>query len=64
MTPSSDPALLTIVQARREMRAGRLSAVELTEAALAAVQRLNPRLNAYLARLEARPAFQKAAGMQ
>jgi aspartyl-tRNA(Asn)/glutamyl-tRNA(Gln) amidotransferase subunit A len=48
VTSSSDPAQLTIAQARREMRAGRLSAVELTEGVLAAVRRLNPRLNAYL----------------
>jgi aspartyl-tRNA(Asn)/glutamyl-tRNA(Gln) amidotransferase subunit A len=44
----SDPALLSIEDAGRELRAGRLSAVELTEAVLARVERLNPRLRAYL----------------
>jgi aspartyl-tRNA(Asn)/glutamyl-tRNA(Gln) amidotransferase subunit A len=44
----SDPALLTVVQARAEIRARRLSAVELTEAVLARTERLNPRLKAYL----------------
>jgi aspartyl-tRNA(Asn)/glutamyl-tRNA(Gln) amidotransferase subunit A len=43
-----DPALLTIVEARREIQSGRLSAVELTAAVLARVERLNPSLNAYL----------------
>ena len=51
MTTSADrdPAWLTIAGAQRELRAGELSAVELTEAVLARVQRLNPELRAYLA---------------
>jgi Asp-tRNA(Asn)/Glu-tRNA(Gln) amidotransferase A subunit family amidase len=44
-----DPALLTIEQARHELRERRLSAVELTEAVLARVERLNPELRAYIA---------------
>lgn len=44
----SDPAELTVTEASREIAAGRLSAVELTSAALARVERLNPTLNAYL----------------
>jgi aspartyl-tRNA(Asn)/glutamyl-tRNA(Gln) amidotransferase subunit A len=48
VSPNADPAQLTIVAARREIRARRLSAVELTEAVLARAERLNPSLNAYL----------------
>jgi len=48
VNPDGDPALLTILGARAEIDAGRLSAVELTEAVLARTQRLNPTLNAYL----------------
>jgi aspartyl-tRNA(Asn)/glutamyl-tRNA(Gln) amidotransferase subunit A len=44
----SDPALLTLVSAREQLRAGRLSATELTRAVLARVERLNESLNAYL----------------
>jgi len=59
VSPDSDPALLTIVEAGREIRARRLSAVELTEAVLARAQWLNPRLNAYL-RLDADGALAQA----
>lgn len=48
MSATSDPALLTIAQALDEMRARRLSALELTEAVLNRIERLNPTLNAYL----------------
>lgn len=48
MVVDSDPALLTIVEAREEIRARRLSATELTEAVLARAERLNPQLRAYL----------------
>jgi aspartyl-tRNA(Asn)/glutamyl-tRNA(Gln) amidotransferase subunit A len=44
----SEPARLTIVQARAELRARRLSAVELTESVLARVTRCNDTLRAYL----------------
>lgn len=44
----SDPALLTLVSAREQLRSGRLSATELTRAVLARVERLNGSLNAYL----------------
>jgi aspartyl-tRNA(Asn)/glutamyl-tRNA(Gln) amidotransferase subunit A len=44
----ADPASLTVVEARRAMSAGELSPVELTEAVLARVVKLNPDLNAYL----------------
>jgi aspartyl-tRNA(Asn)/glutamyl-tRNA(Gln) amidotransferase subunit A len=59
VSPHSDPALLTIVEARGEIRARRLSAVELTEAVLARVEWLNPRLNAYL-HLDAQGALAQA----
>jgi aspartyl-tRNA(Asn)/glutamyl-tRNA(Gln) amidotransferase subunit A len=39
---------LTVAAARRELAAGRLSALELTQQVLARVEALNPRLNAYL----------------
>jgi aspartyl-tRNA(Asn)/glutamyl-tRNA(Gln) amidotransferase subunit A len=39
---------MTVGQARQELRARRLSARELTETVLAQVERLNPRLRAYL----------------
>jgi aspartyl-tRNA(Asn)/glutamyl-tRNA(Gln) amidotransferase subunit A len=48
VSPDADPAQLTIGAARREIRARRLSAVELTEAVLGRAERLNPSLNAYL----------------
>jgi aspartyl-tRNA(Asn)/glutamyl-tRNA(Gln) amidotransferase subunit A len=48
VSAASDPTSLTILQARGEIRARRLSAAELTRAALARVEALNPRLNAYL----------------
>jgi aspartyl-tRNA(Asn)/glutamyl-tRNA(Gln) amidotransferase subunit A len=44
----SDPALLTLVSAREQLRGGRLSATELTQAVLDRVERLNGSLNAYL----------------
>jgi Asp-tRNA(Asn)/Glu-tRNA(Gln) amidotransferase A subunit family amidase len=45
---STDPAGLTIAAASKELAARRLSAVELVEGTLAAVDRDNQRLNAYL----------------
>jgi aspartyl-tRNA(Asn)/glutamyl-tRNA(Gln) amidotransferase subunit A len=45
---AADPSELTVARARRELAAGRLGAVELVEAVLARVERLNPELNAYL----------------
>lgn len=48
MAMSSDPADLTITEARQELAAKRLSAVELTEAVLDRVAALNAGLNAYL----------------
>jgi aspartyl-tRNA(Asn)/glutamyl-tRNA(Gln) amidotransferase subunit A len=45
---AQDPAELTIADARRELLARRLSAVELVEAVLARAERLGPALNAYL----------------
>jgi aspartyl-tRNA(Asn)/glutamyl-tRNA(Gln) amidotransferase subunit A len=48
VSSTADPAQLTIVEARLEIQSRRLSAVELTEAVLARVERLNPSLNAYL----------------
>jgi aspartyl-tRNA(Asn)/glutamyl-tRNA(Gln) amidotransferase subunit A len=48
VSSSGDPALLTVVEARREIRAKRLSATELTEATLARATRLNPSLGAFL----------------
>lgn len=59
MSGLGDPALLTIGQAQREIRARRLSAVELTSAVLARVERLNPALNAYL-RVDAETALAQA----
>lgn len=41
-----EPCLLTAIEMRRELHAGRISAVELLEAHLAAIQRLNPTVNA------------------
>jgi aspartyl-tRNA(Asn)/glutamyl-tRNA(Gln) amidotransferase subunit A len=50
-----DPAEMTVVEARQELRARRLSPDELTGAVLARVERLNPALNAYL-RVDPQPA--------
>jgi aspartyl-tRNA(Asn)/glutamyl-tRNA(Gln) amidotransferase subunit A len=44
----SDPALLTVLEARRALAARQLSPVELTQAVLARVDRLGAQLNAYL----------------
>ncbi|MDE2765351.1 MAG: amidase [Chloroflexota bacterium] len=44
----SDPAGLTIAQASSAIRGGELSPVELAQAHLARIERLNPRLNAYV----------------
>ncbi|MBD0283093.1 MAG: hypothetical protein ICV69_13005, partial [Thermoleophilaceae bacterium] len=43
-----DPSLLTIAEARRELAAGRMSAVELTEAVLRRIAEIDGVLNAYL----------------
>ena len=48
MTAPTDPALLTIAEARRLLAARALSAVELTTATLDRIAALNPALNAYL----------------
>lgn len=48
MAVSTEPADLTIADARRELSAGSLSAVELTEAVLDRVAALNGTYNAYL----------------
>ena len=39
---------MTISEAARELRAGRVSAVELTSAALDQIERRNPQLNAFI----------------
>jgi aspartyl-tRNA(Asn)/glutamyl-tRNA(Gln) amidotransferase subunit A len=44
----SVPALLTVQQAQREIRERRISAVELTDAAIRQVERLNPTLRAFI----------------
>ena len=46
----ADPALtaLTLIQARDGLRRRDFTAAELTEAHLAAIEALNPRLNAYI----------------
>jgi aspartyl-tRNA(Asn)/glutamyl-tRNA(Gln) amidotransferase subunit A len=51
----SDPADVSVAEARRELRAGRISPAELLAAVLDRVGRLNPRLNAYV-RVAAQPA--------
>lgn len=55
----TDPAALTVVDAREAIRAGRLSATELTQAVLARAEELNGRLNAYL-RIDAEGALAQA----
>jgi aspartyl-tRNA(Asn)/glutamyl-tRNA(Gln) amidotransferase subunit A len=45
---ASDPSLLTLAEARRELAARRLSALELTEAVLRRIEELDGVLNAYL----------------
>jgi aspartyl-tRNA(Asn)/glutamyl-tRNA(Gln) amidotransferase subunit A len=57
-----DPSLLTIVEAQRELGSGTLSTVELTEAVLARVDALNPKLNAYL--LDAEGAVRQAQALE
>lgn len=47
--PNSDPALWSLAQASRAMAAGKISSLELTRACLARIERINPRLNAFLA---------------
>jgi aspartyl-tRNA(Asn)/glutamyl-tRNA(Gln) amidotransferase subunit A len=59
MAMISDPAALTITEARRQLAAGRLTAVELTEAVLDRVAGLNADLNAYL-HVAAGPALAQA----
>jgi aspartyl-tRNA(Asn)/glutamyl-tRNA(Gln) amidotransferase subunit A len=59
VSANGDPALLTVAEAQREIRAKRLSAVELTEAALARAARLNPKLGAFL-HLDAEAALAQA----
>ncbi|MFO7286048.1 MAG: amidase, partial [Gammaproteobacteria bacterium] len=43
-----DPTELTLLEASRRIRAGALSPVELTRAYLAAIERLEPRINAFI----------------
>jgi aspartyl-tRNA(Asn)/glutamyl-tRNA(Gln) amidotransferase subunit A len=43
-----DPASSTLLEARRALTARELSSVELTQAVLSRIERLNPQLNAYL----------------
>src|SRR5690606_24095387 len=43
-----DPTELTLLEASRRIRAGALSPVELTRAYLAAIERLEPHVNAYI----------------
>jgi aspartyl-tRNA(Asn)/glutamyl-tRNA(Gln) amidotransferase subunit A len=63
----SDPTDLTLADAAAAIRARRLSPVELTDAHLARIERLNPRLNAYVtvtaerARADARRAADEIA---
>ena len=45
----SDLTKLTIAEARGQLRAGAFTAVELTEAYIAAIEAANPLLNAYVA---------------
>jgi aspartyl-tRNA(Asn)/glutamyl-tRNA(Gln) amidotransferase subunit A len=59
----TDAALFSVREARRELAAGNLSAVELTEAVLARAGSLNPRLNAYL-QLDAEAALAQAAALR
>ncbi len=59
MGPPDDPSLLTALEARTEIEAGNLSAVELTKAVIARAQRLNQSVNAYL-ELDAEGALEQA----
>lgn len=59
MRSHDDPSLLTALEARAELEAGHLSAVELTEAVLARAERLNPCLGAFL-KLDADRALEQA----
>src|SRR5437867_11612077 len=45
---SNDVTTLTLLEAAEQLRAKRLSPVELTEACLARIQRLNPALTAFI----------------
>jgi aspartyl-tRNA(Asn)/glutamyl-tRNA(Gln) amidotransferase subunit A len=48
LTVNIDPTLLTISSARAALRGGEYSAADLTRACLERIERLNPRLNAFL----------------
>src|SRR5688572_26489212 len=45
---SSDPTKLTIEEASNRIRSRQLTSVELTGAYLARIEKLNPRINAYI----------------
>jgi aspartyl-tRNA(Asn)/glutamyl-tRNA(Gln) amidotransferase subunit A len=59
----SEATSLSVRAARRELAAGNVSAVELTEAVLARAEALNPRLNAYL-QLDPDAALAQARGLE
>ena len=46
--PPGDPADLTVIEAVTMIRQGKLTPVELTEACLKRIEKLNPRLNAFI----------------
>ena len=46
--PPADPADLTVIEAVTMIRQGKLTPVELTEACLKRIEKLNPRLNAFI----------------
>jgi aspartyl-tRNA(Asn)/glutamyl-tRNA(Gln) amidotransferase subunit A len=58
----ADPALMSLAQAAQAIRARRLSSVEATRAALARIERWQPRLNCFIA-LDADGALKQAAAL-
>jgi aspartyl-tRNA(Asn)/glutamyl-tRNA(Gln) amidotransferase subunit A len=58
--PAADPALMTLAEAAAAIRARQMSAVEATKAALARIERWQPRLNCFIG-LDAEGALKQAA---